>query len=75
MIRTSWFTPFAQVGYEIRIELGTTLAESRLATLSRRLRAANVPLLPEQRCEDRHIVELRKADTFLNSVRHGAVRR
>ena len=75
MAQTNWLTPFAQIGREIRIELRMSLQESRLASLVRRERTPDIPLLPEQRFEDRHIADRRKAENLLQSVRHGAVRR
>lgn len=75
MVQESWLAPFAQVGQEIRIELRTSFRESRLAALGHRMRTPDVPLLPEQRVEDRQIANQRKAENLLQSVRLGAVRR
>ncbi len=75
MVLTSLFAPFAQLGQELRIELRMSLLENRIAALGHRGRTPYIPLLPEQRVDDLHIVEQRKAETFLQSVRHGAVRR
>jgi hypothetical protein len=74
MVQSNWLVPFAQIGREIRIELRMSLQESRLASLGRRNRSPDAPLLPEQRIDDKRIVELRKAENLLQSVRHGAVR-
>jgi hypothetical protein len=49
--------------------------ESRLAALGRRVRTPEVPLLPEQRIDDQQLVARCEAERFLQSVRHGAVRR
>ncbi len=75
MVQSNWLAPFAQIGREIRIELRMSLQESRLAALGRRDRPPDAPVLPEQRIDDEQIVERRKAELFLQSVRHGAVRR
>jgi len=75
MVQSSWLTPFAQIGRQFRIELRHSFQDSRFATLGHRLRAPTIPYLPEQRVDDLGIVEQRKAETFLQSVRHGAVRR
>jgi hypothetical protein len=75
MVQESWLTPFAQVGQEIRIEIRTSFHESRLAALGHRFRLSDVPLLPEQRIEDRYTADQRKAENLLQSVRLGAVRR
>ena len=75
MVQSSWLAPFALIGREFRIELRLSLQECRLSGLGHRLRAPAIPYLPEQRVDDLGIVEQRKAETFLQSVRHGAVRR
>ena len=75
MVQTNWLAPFAQIGREIRIELRMSFAESRFAALGRHKRIPDIPLLPEQRFEDRHIADRRKTENLLQSVRHGAVRR
>ena len=75
MAQTNWLTPFARSGREIRIELRMSLQVSRLASLGRRDRTPDAPVLPEQRIEDAQIVARRNAENFLQSVRHGAVRR
>ncbi|MEZ4504734.1 MAG: hypothetical protein R2848_02460 [Thermomicrobiales bacterium] len=75
MVRNSWFSPFQQVGNEIRIELRVSFEESRFAGLVRRISPVNVSLLPEQRADDWPIIDRRKAEALLRSVRHGAVRR
>lgn len=71
MVLTNWFIPFVQVSREIGIELRRSFHESRLGSV----RTPGPPMLPEQRSDDRQIVEQRKAEALLQSVRHGAVRR
>lgn len=75
MVRSNWLTPFAQVSCALGFELRLAFQESRLASFGKRARMPNPPILPEQRIDDVQILERRKADTFLQSVRHGAVRR
>jgi hypothetical protein len=75
MVQTNWLTPFAQIGRELRIELRMSWQGSRLASLAPGSRKQDIPLLPEQRIVDDHIVAQHKAELFLQSVRHGAVRR
>lgn len=75
MVRTTWFVPFRLVGREIRIELQRSLEESRLAPLTRSSSTPAIVTLPEQRVEDERLVQQRKAELLLQSVRHGAVRR
>ncbi len=72
MVRTNWFNPFVQVGREIGIELRMSFHESRLGSS---IRTPGPLVLPEQRGDDRQMVEQRKAELVLQSVRHGAVRR
>ncbi len=72
MVRTNWFNPFVLVGREIGIELRMSFQESRLG---RGGRTSIPPILAEQRGDDRQMVELRKAQVVLQSLRHGAVRR
>lgn len=74
MVLATFVTPVVQVGREIRIELTTILGAGRVAQISQRMRYP-APLLPEQRPDDRELIELRKAEALLRSVRNGAVRR
>lgn len=75
MVQSNWLTPFAQVSRELGFELRLAFRESRLASFGKRDRMPAPPILPEQRIDDLQIVQQRKADAFLQSVRHGAVRR
>lgn len=75
MVQATFVTPFRQVGDELLIELSLVFQESPFASLGRRWRSPQIPLLPEQRVEDEHVLGLRKSELFLQTVRHGAVRR
>lgn len=66
--------PVLQIGREIRIELATIVGSGRLGRFQHQMRA-EPGLLPEQRTDDRLMIERRKAEAVLQSVRHGAVRR
>ncbi len=74
MVPAHVVSPILQIGREIRIEFAMLLGASRLGQVQRRVRA-QPPLLPEQRIEDERIFEQRAAESFLQVVRHGAVRR
>lgn len=74
MVANSPSNPLALIGRELHIELVAVLGSGRLGTT--RLQSKSTPqVLPEQRVEDTAILEVRKADTLLQMVRHGAVRR
>ena len=75
MVATGVLTPVVRAGQEIRIELGLVFGECRLSSIRQRLNKSTPPTLPEQRVDDEHIIEQRKAEAFLQTVRHGAVRR
>ena len=74
MVFTEFFTPVMQIGRELRIELALMLGTVRIGSLQRRPHAP-IPPLPEQRVDDAQILQLRKAEAFLDTVRIGAVRR
>jgi hypothetical protein len=74
MVATEFLTPLVQIGREIRIEVAMSVADSPMGQWQRR--ASEPPaLLPEQRIDDMSVIERRKAEALLQSVRTGAVRR
>lgn len=73
MVQAEWFAPFAQVGRQIRVELRFPFPRGRLATFGHR-RPPETPVVPEQRLDNWQVAGQRKAELFLQSVHHGAVR-
>jgi hypothetical protein len=75
MVATGLLNPVIRAGQEIWIELGLILGASPLGELRQRLHKSDPPELPELRIDDEQIVAQRKVEAFLQTVRHGAVRR